>query len=90
MGEVSREGCDGEDIWRPSRDWNDAMVAAEKKLPQPWLILHEGGYWNVREKLCGVRNLETNEATYHVAPLASSLSGPLSLCRALLKLTAKP
>jgi len=76
-------------LFRPSSDWNDAMAAAEKCLEQPWLILHEGRYWNVRKKISGVRHLESNEADYRVAPLASSTSGPLSICRAILKFAAE-
>ena len=80
----------GEREFSPSTSWEDAMWAAARLLPQPWLLLHEGDHWNVRKKLGGVRDLLANEAHYHVAPLASSTSGPLSICRAILKVKASP
>lgn len=69
--------------FRPSSDWNDAMMAAEKArlfYPDGFLDFDYRGEWRVQElDMC------TPEARI----ITSHDSGPVAICRAILKAVKK-
>lgn len=87
-GLTRRQGNGYWSEFRPSTDWNDAMFEAERF--GMWNTTPSGGFRHLHK-------ITWRDADYHIGEqnyddcetIASAPSGPLSICRAILKLARK-